>query len=165
MYKYLLLLLTSVIFNFSNAQNKTTQLIDNALEKAKLEKKYVFVNYFSESSELSKKLSKQLNNEEHRDLLEKSYVFVDIAIPNEQMGSNSKENRVPFWYILDDAGNFIDISIDSKGNNISYPKTKKSVDKFMKILEKTSKMSESQLTSITNSFHNMNTNAQFYSSK
>lgn len=169
MYKYLFLLFT-ILFNFSNVRGQTSKIIDEALVKAKEENKYVFVNYSSESCELSENFKKRLNNDDCKLLFDKNYIVVNVDVSKEESSSyiknmSSVKRVFPFWYILDDSGNFIEISINAKGENISCPTTKKSVDDFVRIIEKTSKLSEKELNIIANSFHGANNNLQYYSSK
>ncbi|WP_442266251.1 hypothetical protein ACSIGC_00625 [Tenacibaculum sp. ZS6-P6] len=176
MRKYLLLLTTLFIFQFSSdAQLKASKLIDNALIKAKEENKYVFVNYRVESCELSKKLKHQMTNETCKPLYNTSYIVVDIVLPEEKaktyFGSrnditttNSKVKGFPFWYILDNNGNFIEMSYDANGNNIGYPTTNKKVDEFIKIVGKTSKLTKSKLNILANTLHEQN-NEQLLSGK
>ncbi|WP_299620573.1 hypothetical protein [uncultured Tenacibaculum sp.] len=158
MYKNLLLLTTIFIFLANlNAQVNPSQLIDEAISEAKKQKKYVFVNYKVASCDLSKKLANQMSNP----LYDSSYIVVDIVLPKEKAATyfTNKEtsqegivNGFPFWYILDDDGNFIEMSYDANGNNIGYPNTKKKIKQFIKIVRKTSKLSENKLDIIANSF-------------
>ncbi|CAL2084307.1 conserved hypothetical protein [Tenacibaculum sp. 190524A05c] len=170
MYKLITLLLVLIItpLNFLIAQN-SKELIEKAIVKAKEENKYVFVNYTSKSCELSDKFKEQIQNDVCKELYDKSYVIVNVELSKEEAENyletkSIRNNSFPFWYILDENGNFIDISIDMNGNNIGYPTSKKMVDKYVKILEKTSKMSDKQLHTIANSFHKAN-NEYYYSSK
>jgi len=173
MYKHLHILFFLII-NFSYAQNQVTKLIDDALSKAKVEHKYILVNFMATSCEMSSKLNKQLNSDTCKSLFDSSYIVVNIEIPEErakdyfthtnQTKKDCKSNGFPFWYILDENGNFIEISYDENGNNIGYPSTKEKIDDFITIIRKTSKLSETSLLSLANSFHSEN-NSQYYSSK
>ncbi|SNR15657.1 hypothetical protein [Tenacibaculum jejuense] len=176
MHKNLLLFVTFFIFIFSSkSQIISSELIDNALMKAKEENKYVFVNYRVESCELSKKLEHQMTNETCKPLYNTSYVVVDIVLPenkaktyfgsiDNRVKTNTKVKGFPFWYILDNDGNFIEMSYDANGNNIGYPTTKKKVNEFIKIVSKTSKLTERKLNIIANSLHIQN-NEQLLSGK
>ncbi|CAL2077043.1 hypothetical protein [Tenacibaculum sp. 190524A05c] len=170
MYKLITLLLVLIItpLNSLFAQN-SKERIEKAIVKAKEENKYVFVNYTSKSCELSDKFKEQIQKDVCKELYDKSYVIVNVELSKEEAENyletkSIRNNSFPFWYILDENGNFIDISIDMNGNNIGYPTSKKMVDKYVKILEKTSKMSDKQLHMIANSFHKAN-NEYYYSSK
>lgn len=176
-YYYLLLCAcTIVLFNFSsNAQESTSKLINDALVKAKEENKYVFVNYMAASCEMSENFDKQLKSETCQPLFDTSYIMVDIVVPEDEAKQYFPKSRFtekkncesfgfPFWYILDEHGNFIEISYEVTGENIGYPKTKKKVEEFIGVIRKTSKLTDSKLELIANYFNDRN-HQEFYSSK
>ena len=175
MYKFHYLLLAIILFPiFLNAQNVTSELVNDALIKAKEQDKYVFVNYMSSSCEQSKKILSQLKSDLCKPLFDTSYILVNITLSDEEVknhayntkksSKNSHNSDFPFWYILDNNGSFIEISYDLNGNNLGYPENRKEVDQFMKVIKKTSKLSDVKLELMANSFHLKN-NEKSYSSK
>ncbi len=153
-------------FNFSFSQTNLQNLIDNALVKAKEQDKYIFINFMADACELSEKLFTQIKNETFKPLFEQNYIVLDVVIPegkathyfNNLNGcmerkENCESYGFPFWYILDEKGNFIEISYNAAGDNIGYPTTKKKVDDFIAIIKKTSKISDDKLEAMANSFH------------
>jgi hypothetical protein len=59
---------------------------------------------------------------------------------------------MPFWVILDKSGNLIESSLNAKGENLGFPATEKEVKDFTAILNKTSKLTEQNLNTITKVF-------------
>lgn len=176
MYKYYFLLLCVVISFSTTAQNNNRIRINNAITKAYEENKYVFVNYRTTSCKLSEKMGLQMNSPTCKPLFDNSYIVVDIVVPKEKAANyfqkssivsgnedEEKSSGFPFWYILDNYGNFIEVSMNINDNNIGYPSTEKEVDNFIEVIRKTSKLTESSLTVMANSFHELNNPEQLTS--
>lgn len=167
-----------LIFNFSYAQKNTTQVLDEALVKAKKENKHVFINYLTSSSKLSQKMKQQMKNEHFQSLISSNYIVVNINVSKEEaseyytcsnpMKSMSNDNceamKFPFWYILDSDGNHIGTSIKDGNNNIGYPTTKEAISDFVQVIENTSDFKADKLSLITDSFNKMNAE-KLYSAK
>ncbi|CAM1341049.1 hypothetical protein [Tenacibaculum amylolyticum] len=155
----------AVFLNFSYAQDNITAQIDRALIKAKKENKHVFVNYLS-TGDTSKKMKEQIKDEALKPILNSSYIVVTIEVSEEETNQyvncsnpfksfdNDNCNKIefPFWYIIDDSGNFVGTSFKDEDKNIGYPSTKEDVDSFIDTLRNTSALTEVNLNTIANSF-------------
>lgn len=121
MYKFIFFLTFIIVSNFSYAQSQDT--IDNALQKAKLENKRVFLNY-SSSNKNNDELFQNMNNHEVKVLLDSDYVVVNITLSkleiNEIVSSynatntyNNDQISFPLWCILDDSGDILTTSFSN----------------------------------------------------
>lgn len=169
MYKFIYLFLFVFIFNFSYSQEQTHSnegIINDALERAKVENKQVFVNYFSTECKISENMKKQMEDDTFLSIFNSSYIIVNIVVPKEETfnyvncsnpmktfsGNNCKEIKFPFWYILDDCGNNTATSFKADESNIGYPNTKESIHDFIEIIRNTSQFTEVKIDIIENSF-------------
>lgn len=129
MYKFIFSLSFIILSSFSYGQSQN--IIDNAIEKAKLENKRVFVNYLSTSDKKSNELIQQMNDLEVKALLDSDYVLVNITLSKSEIAElvssynstdsfsndNSEKLTFPFWYILDDSGDILTTSFSNEENN------------------------------------------------
>ncbi len=169
MYKFIYLFLFVFIFNFSYSQQQNSSnesIINDALETAKEENKQVFVNYFSTECKFSKNMKKQMEDDVFQSIFNSNYIIVNIEIPKEKTyeyvncsnpmktfsENNCKEIKFPFWYILDDTGNYAATSFKDDRSNIGYPNTKEGINDFIEIIRDTSKFTEIKINMIENSF-------------
>ena len=168
------LLVFIFVLHFLNAQqfsDKEYDLVQNALDKAKVEQKKVFVNYYSTSCEYSNEMKKQMKDDTLKSLFETDYVVVDIEVPEELTAEYVNCNNLvksfgeekcnprkfPFWYILDENGDLMETSFkNSSHNKTGYPSTKKDVFEFVDVIRNTSKLTEDELSVIVASFHENN---------
>ncbi len=177
MYKTIFILLTLISVNFSFSQNKDAILIEEALEKAQKENKHVFINYLSSSCKVSKQMETLMNTETFQKVFNSNYVVVNITVSKEETSefvncsnpvksfgeNNCKPLEFPFWYVLDNKGNFVGASFIDGSQNIGYP-TKKNMESFLAVIKNTSDFTETNLELIRNSFYNQK-GQQLYTSK
>ena len=163
MCKYLHLIFFVLLVNFSFAQTKNhSTLIDEAIQKAKIENKQVFINYLAEGCEMSEKMKDQLSLNSFK----ANYVVVNIEVSKDEAleyvncsnpvksfsSGHCEAIEFPFWYVLDTTGNFTATSFKENNYNIGYPNTKSDINDFIQVLRNTSKISEAKLNVISDRF-------------
>lgn len=164
-------LLLSFLLIFCSA-SLTAQVPDAAtvLSKARKDaarsKKNVFVIFHASWCGWCHKMDNAMNEPEMKPLFEKNYVITHLTVL-ESADKKNLENPgadkilaqyggdkggIPFWYITDAKGNFIDDSKEvvdgKKGGNVGCPATEKEVDYFISVLKKSSSLNSEELASI-----------------
>ena len=165
--KLITLLFIAATFTIqTEAQNSASSILENAFTQAKAENKNVFVKYSASWCGWCKKMDKQMKSDDCKSFFDTNYVIVTLVV-NESKNNKHLENPgaidflkkhkgeksgLPFWVILDNTGNLIEDSFNSKGENLGCPATKKEVEYFITILKKTSNLTEKDLDIVANIF-------------
>lgn len=165
--KLILLLFISVTLSISaQAQDNASSILENAIVKAKAENKNIFVKYSASWCGWCKKMDKQMKSESCKSFFDDNFVIITLVVKEfgknkhlENPGGNEllkkhngDKSGLPFWVILDNNGDLIEDSYNGKGENLGCPATKEEVKDFIAILEKTSDLTEKDLSIISNIF-------------
>lgn len=176
--KHFFITLCAVFFFLgSQAQSSiksTDVLLKEARQQAAKENKKVFVIFHASWCHWCHKLDTAMADASCKPLFDKSYVTCHLTVL-ENGDKKSLENPgamellkahhgdqqgIPFWLIFDKDGKLVadsqirpeGASLDTQGQNIGYPGSKDEIAAFQKVLRKTSKLSEAEITLIGERF-------------
>jgi len=165
--KIITLLFIATVFTLqAKAQNSASNILENAFTQAKIENKNVFVKYSASWCGWCKKMDKQMKSNSCKTFFDSNYVIVNLVVNESNQNKHLehsgaidflKKHRgetagLPFWVILDNTGNMIEDSFNSKGDNLGCPATEKEVMDFITIIKKTSNLSQENLNVISATF-------------
>jgi len=163
--------------NLTYAQDATPSaeiVMNNAYQQATTENKKVFVMFQASWCGWCRKMDAAMNDASCKKALESSYVIVHLTVEEskdkkdlENPGADFLKRKwlgekasLPFWLILDKDGNILadsyirkpGVSIDQPGDNIGCPASDEEITMFLKILRKTSTITDSKLETIGKRF-------------
>ena len=167
--KFPKILLIALLFGFMQtafAQENAEVVIANAQKKAKAENKNVMVFFHASWCGWCKLMDKKMNVATTKNLFDDNYVLASIDVqehgekvklgnPNgeEWMAKyGGKDAGLPFFVFIDKNGKVLDNSLSEKKENLGCPSTPEEIDSFITKLRKTSKLDETQLTTIKQVF-------------
>ena len=169
MKKYLFIL--SICFALSiiaEAQQTPTAdaVLREARAKAAKENKKVMVIFHASWCGWCKKMDASLNDPSVKDFFDKNYVITHLTIDESADKKNLEnpgaaelnkewggENQgIPFWVIMDKDGNILADSQIEPGKNVGCPASAEEVAHFIKVLRKTSSITNEQITPVEKRF-------------
>ena len=164
--KPLLLCFAIFFIQQSFAQEKASSILDKAYQQAQKENKNVFVMFHASWCGWCKTMDKKMNDASCKEFFDKNYVITHLVVLEskdnkglENPGAfdllkkyKGEKSGIPFFLIFDKNGKFLEDSFDSNGQNIGCPATEEEIAEFMKILKKTSGLTDEDRENITKSF-------------
>ena len=148
------------------AQETATAILQKAQAQAKKEHKNVFVMFHASWCGWCKKMEKNMESDACKKLFDDNFVSMQLTV-QESPKNKSLENPgadtlletykgskagLPFWVILDANGKVLADSFNAKGENLGCPSSADEVAEFKAKLKKTTKLNESQLAVIADTF-------------
>ncbi|QJP35636.1 DUF255 domain-containing protein [Nonlabens sp. Ci31] len=142
--------------SLSPAQESVDVLMDKALNEAAASEKHVLVKFEASWCGWCHRMTKQIKDPSIASYFNENYVMLPIVVFEngdkvalENAGSRALIKKykgdiagLPFWVILDAAGNVVTNSFNEKGQNIGCPSSKEEVAVFIEKLKATSKMTD-----------------------
>ena len=167
--KYTKILIAAFIICFAQtafSQERADVMIENAKLKAKKENKNVMVFFHASWCSWCKLMEKKMQQKGIKEMFDDNYVIVPIDVQEkgekrklETPGGNDilakyggEKAGLPYFLFLNSSGDVIVNSFNEKNENLGCPSTKEEVQSFITKLNKTSKLSEDQLTKIAEVF-------------
>jgi len=164
------LLLLSLLFLVpvvnSTAQETATAIMQKAQAQAKKEHKNVFVMFHASWCGWCKKMEKNIESDACKKMFDDNFVITQLTV-QESPKNKSLENPgadtlletykgtkagLPFWVIIDANGKVLADSFNAKGENLGCPSSADEVAEFKSKLKKTTKLNDSQLAIIADTF-------------
>lgn len=147
-------------------------LVKEAMTEAAKTHKNVFIIFLASWCGWCHKMENAMNDGELKYLFNNNYVIIRLTVNEnkdklylENPGADELRKKyhgdqqgIPYWFILDDKGNFLADSRKPDNHNagklrsVGCPAEKDEVDYFLKVLKKTSLLNEQQLASIQERF-------------
>ena len=168
MKKFLVFLLFTTLSVSAHSQKVLTadEILKAAYTKAANENKKVMVIFHASWCGWCRKMDTSLNDASVKDYFEKNYVIEHLVIqesPNkknlENPGAEELNKKwggvnqgLPYWVVLDKDGNLLADSQKAPGENVGCPATKEEVDHFIKVLKKTSTITDEQVVAVEKRF-------------
>lgn len=166
----ILIILGLFLFQLNFAQEKADVILNKAISEAKSKNKNVLLVFHASWCKWCHVMEKNMNLPETKPIFEKKFVtaYVDVQETGEKkklenpggqelMNKYNGENAgLPFWLVLNPKGEILTDSFDQKGDNLGCPSTAEEVATFTAKLEKSSKMSKSELQIIETAFTKKN---------
>lgn len=162
------LLICFVIATIGKAQQvpSADAVLKEARAKAAKENKKVMVIFHASWCGWCRKMDASLNDPSVKNFFDKNYVLTHLTIDEspdkknlENPGAaelNKKwggENEgIPFWVIMDKDGNILADSQMEPGKNVGCPAKAEEVAHFIKVLKKTSSISEEEIAKVEERF-------------
>ncbi|AOM76215.1 thioredoxin family protein [Pedobacter steynii] len=165
------------LFATSYAQQpaKSADLIlKEAYKQAAKEKKKVFVIFHASWCGWCHKLDTAMNDVSCKKLFDDNYVTTHLTVMENDKNKHLEnpgaielmktyrgdKSGIPFFLIMDEKGKLLadsqirpeGASLDSPGENMGCPASKEEIIAFQKVLKKTSKLTETELGTITRRF-------------
>jgi len=149
-----------------SAQQPATELLNDALVKAKKENKNIMIKFEASWCGWCHRMTKQLKDERVKEYFESNYVIVPIVAMEspknkhlENPGSNDvladyggAKAGLPFFVIIDPEAVVLTNSFNDFGQNLGCPASPEEVEAFIKKLELSSDLSATDVTNITEVF-------------
>lgn len=179
----LALIITIVFININKAQEtpeKADLILNNAIKKATLENKNVFIMFHASWCGWCKKMDASMKTKSINGFFESSYVIEHLVVQEsknkkhlENPGSaeilkkyGGDNSGIPYWLIFDSNGILLADSkmienklvLKEEGNNIGCPGTNEEVASFIYKLKSTSNLTDKQLALIATEFRKNNPN-------
>ncbi len=177
--KLYLFLVFALVFQSGFSQNideaKSAQdILSSAKKIAAKEGKNIFIMWHASWCGYCKKMDKLMNEISVKQYFDDSFVIEHLVVKEnkdlkhlENPGAevmllkyNGDKSGIPFWVILDSKGEFLDdsfmrpdgVGYDQPGKNTGCPLMQNEVDHWIKVLKKTTDISEEGLDKIKNKF-------------
>ncbi|MEO6136658.1 MAG: thioredoxin family protein [Ginsengibacter sp.] len=164
-------LLTVTTIQAQDTPAPADQIISEAKAEAAKTKKNVFIMFHASWCGWCHKMDASMNNPSVKSFFDDNYVITHLTVDEskdkknlENPGADAIRTKyhgdnsgIPFWFILDKKGTQLADSrlIDSNGQpgeNVGCPAKPEEVEHFIKVIKKTSKLSENQLSIIRDLF-------------
>lgn len=174
--KKTLAIISIALLSISTARSQDTpapadQIISEAKAEAAKSNKNVFVMFHASWCGWCHKMDASMNNPSVKSFFDNNYVITHLTVDEskdkknlENPGANAIRTKyhgdnsgIPFWFIIDKKGTLLADSrlIGSNGQpgeNVGCPAKPEEVEHFIKVIKKTSKLSENQLSMIRDLF-------------
>jgi len=161
-----LIIILLILFSKLFAQDKASDVLENAWKQAKIENKNVMVIFHASWCGWCKRMDKNINDPSCKELFERNYIIKHLVVWEakdkkhlENPGAAElfekhadKYTGIPFWLVYDKNGKLLTKSFDSNGKNIGCPASEHEVKVFLEILKKTSDLNEQELSIIKEKF-------------
>lgn len=170
-----ILFITVLGFAQKNTPLYAKSVLANAQQKAKQEKKKIFLKFTASWCGWCHKMDAAMKDSSTIQLFNSNYItaYIDVmemgakkVLENEggvevmkQYGGDNQ--GLPYWVVLDENGKLLanslikadDINLDAKqGNNAGCPATDNEIPYFLRVLKNTSKLNDSELEIIKKRF-------------
>jgi len=161
-----LFFISSVFVLQAQEKESASSILEKAYSQAKAENKTVFVKYSASWCGWCKRMDKHMKSDDCKAFFDDNYVTVTLVV--KESGKNKhlehpegseylkkhkgEKSGLPFWVILDTNGKVIEDSYDTNGDNLGCPATETEINEFIKILKKTSKLTDKDLEIIAKTF-------------
>lgn len=162
------LLICFVIAAIGKAQQvpSADAVLKEARAKAAKENKKLMVIFHASWCGWCRKMDASLNDPSVKDFFDKNYVITHLTIdesPDKKNLENpgaeelnkkwgGEDQGIPFWVIMDKDGNILADSQMEPGNNVGCPAKAEEVAHFIKMLKKTSSISEEEIGKVEERF-------------
>ncbi len=165
--KTVIVLFTIVLHGtFMQAQEKTSVLMNNAMEQAQKENKHIFIKYGASWCGWCKKMDKQMKSDQLAAYFQDNYVIVNLVVSESEANKKlenpgalelltklkGEKSGLPFWVIMNAKGEVVTDSFDKKNQNLGCPATKEEVSQFLGKLKITSTLTQKDLNVIEEVF-------------
>jgi thioredoxin-related protein len=168
--KFLLMCVAFLVIQQLVAQEKASVILERAYDQAKSGNKNVFVIFHASWCSWCKRMDKEMNDGSCQELFSRNYVIAHLVVQESKNNKNlenpgalelkneykGEKSGIPFWLIFDNNGKLLADCFDSSGQNLGCPATKSEVDEFIRILKKTSHLSDKELSVIAGIFLSKN---------
>lgn len=165
-YSKIIVVVALLLFQLGAAQEKADVVLRKAFTEAKASKKNVLLVFHASWCKWCKMMEKNMNLPETQSIFGNRFVtaYVDVQERGEKkslenpggqelMNKYKGENAgLPFWLILNPKGEVLADSFNDKGENLGSPSTPEEVATFIAKLEKSSKLSKEEISSIEKVF-------------
>lgn len=170
----LLNILTSTSVFGQSTAHTTDVIVKEALAGAANTHKNVFIIFHASWCGWCNKMDNSMNDEKLKLFFDNNYVVVHLTVDEskdkkglETPGANElrkkyngEQQGLPYWFILDEKGNFVADSRLTSGNsepgvkatNVGCPASTEEVVYFIKVVKKTSSLNDKQLALIKERF-------------
>jgi len=167
--------IVSFASSFAQDAPDANKILTDAFAKAKKENKNVFVKFSASWCGWCHKMDASMNDTTCKKFFEDNFVIVRLIV-DEAIGKENLENPgadeyrsryngdknqgIPFWFILDSSGKLLGDCyireerqpLTRRGQNSGCPANEEEVTNFIKVLQKTSKLTLGQLNIISERF-------------
>jgi len=169
MKKYFATLSLLLLIAFASKAQQTPsadEVLKEARIKAAKENKKVLVIFHASWCGWCHKMDASLNDSSVKNFFDKNYIITHLTILESQDKKNLEnpgadelnkkwggENQgIPFWVIMDKDGNILADSHIEPGKNVGCPASVEEVAHFIKVLKKTSSISDEQIVAVEKRF-------------
>ena len=150
----------------ASAQETATAVLQKATAQAKKEHKNIVLIFHASWCGWCKKMEKNIESDACKKMFDDNFVITQLTV-QESPKNKSLENPgadtlletykgtkagLPFWVIIDANGKVLADSYNAKGENLGCPSSADEVAEFKSKLKKTTKLNDSQLAIIADTF-------------